>query len=275
MRDWKSLIRERLEPLRMKPGGEADFIEELAQHLEDCYRESLSGGASEEEAYQTTISELEDMYPLAAEIERHEQMPRYDAVPAGDAGMGNWVEDAWRDVRYAIRTLRKSPIFVLFAVLTLGLGIGANTTVFTVINTLILNPLPVPNTAELDAVAASDLKKTSKSSGDISDFVRGSERLPGEECSLSVTGGLYLSPRGDVAAVGWLRAYVQRVGDGQLFLDSWPDARQRTVLSSGGRRHSRDERRGCDELRNMAGPVSAGRPISSGKTLRLNRLSSP
>src|SRR5256885_8772734 len=52
--------------------------------------------------------------------------------------------------RYAFRTMRKSPLFVLFVVLTLALGIGANTTVFTVINTLILNPLPVQDSSGLD-----------------------------------------------------------------------------------------------------------------------------
>ena len=164
MRDWKSLIRERLAPLRLRPGTEADFVEELAQHLEDRYREALSGGTNEQDAYQTAISELDDMYPLAEGLERNQRMPKYDGVPAGDAGLGNWMQDCWRDLRYAVRTMWKGPIFVLFAVLTLALGIGANTTVFTVINTLFLNPLPVRNTGELEAVAAADAKTTSKSS---------------------------------------------------------------------------------------------------------------
>src|SRR5258708_25556972 len=59
--------------------------------------------------------------------------------------------------------MRKSPLFVLFVVLTLALGIGANTTVFTLINTLILNPLPVRTPAELAAVATSEVNSTSKS----------------------------------------------------------------------------------------------------------------
>ncbi len=55
-------------------------------------------------------------------------------------------------------------MFVLFVVLTLALGIGANTTVFTVINTLILNPLPVPDSSGLVALAVAKAKSTSKSS---------------------------------------------------------------------------------------------------------------
>src|SRR5262249_47246315 len=53
--------------------------------------------------------------------------------------------------------------FVLFVVLTLALGIGANTTVFTIINTFILNPLPVQNSSELAAVSTAEVRSTSKS----------------------------------------------------------------------------------------------------------------
>jgi len=56
--------------------------------------------------------------------------------------------------------MRKSPAFVLVVVVTLALGIGANTTVFTVINTLLLNPLPIPNARELAAVVAQDARNT-------------------------------------------------------------------------------------------------------------------
>jgi len=66
--------------------------------------------------------------------------------------------DFWRDLRYGFRTIRKTPIFTLFAVLTLGLGIGANTTVFTVINTLLLHPLPASDPARLVAMYDSDSK---------------------------------------------------------------------------------------------------------------------
>jgi hypothetical protein len=167
MPDWKNLVRERLAPLHLNASAELDFTEEFAQHLEDRYRELRSGGASEEEAYQKTISELDDMYPLRAELERSQRMAKYDAVPAGDVRPGNFMEDLWRDLRYAVRTMRKSPMFVLFVVLTLALGIGANTTVFTVINTLVLNPLPVQNSAELAAVATAEAANTSKSSAPI------------------------------------------------------------------------------------------------------------
>ena len=64
------------------------------------------------------------------------------------------MDDLHRDLRYAGRMMRMNPVFVLVVVLTLGLGIGANTTVFSVINTLILNPMPVREPSELVAVAS-------------------------------------------------------------------------------------------------------------------------
>lgn len=141
MPDWKTLVRGRL------PRAEPGLVDELAEHLEDHYRDARSGGASEPDAYRSAVAELDENYPL----QRRERMPKEHRLPFGD--------DLWRDVRYALRTMRKSPLFVLFVVLTLGLGIGANTTVFTVINTLILNPLPVEKVSELASVGTADRTK--------------------------------------------------------------------------------------------------------------------
>ncbi len=63
------------------------------------------------------------------------------------------METLWQDVRYGIRSLVKSPAFSLVVVLTLALGIGANTAVFSVVNSLMLRPLPVPNPEELVVLA--------------------------------------------------------------------------------------------------------------------------
>lgn len=160
MPDWKSLVRERIASLKVEGSAESALSEELGQHLEDRYREHLSGGSTEQEAYEKVISELEDLHPLQAGLQRS-QIARYDQVPVGEANSGNLFDDLWRDVRYADRSMRKSPVFVLFVVLTLGLGIGANTTVFTLINTMILNPLPVPDSSSLTAVGV--VKAGSKS----------------------------------------------------------------------------------------------------------------
>jgi len=156
MPDWKTTVRERLAPLRLSASAESDLVEELTQHLEDRYAELRAGGASEDEAHAEAMSELDDMHPLNAATRRSDVMPRYEPVPVGDAGRGNLLDDLWRDLRHAGRSMRKSPVFVLFVVITLGLGIGANTTIFTVINSLVLNPLPVRDPSGLGAVTAAE-----------------------------------------------------------------------------------------------------------------------
>jgi predicted permease len=60
-----------------------------------------------------------------------------------------WLENLGRDVRFSIRVLRKSPGFTAIAILTLAVGVGANTTVFSIINGLLLRPLPVPESDRL------------------------------------------------------------------------------------------------------------------------------
>ena len=63
-----------------------------------------------------------------------------------------WLESVWQDVRYVLRTLRRSPAFAIVAILSLGIGIGANTAVFTVLNAMFLRSLPVRAPGELRVI---------------------------------------------------------------------------------------------------------------------------
>ena len=163
MPDFRKIVKERIATLGLTPAAESDLTEELTQHLADHYQELRSGGATEKDAYQSAASELDDVYRMRAELARNQRLPKHEPVPVGAQPRGNFVADLWRDIRYTLRTMRKSPLFVAFVVLTLALGIGANTTVFTLIDNLVLNPLPVRNSSSLASVVTAEEKSTSKS----------------------------------------------------------------------------------------------------------------
>ena len=162
MPDFRKIVQERITPLDLRASAE-NLIEELVLHLEDQYRESRSAGASEEEAYREAVAELDDMYPIKTGLAAKRSAAERNPAPPGDAARGGLAMDLGRDLRYALRTMRHNPFFAAFVILTLGLGIGANSTVFTVINTLVLNPLPVYKPAELVSVAGGEAKSTAKS----------------------------------------------------------------------------------------------------------------
>jgi len=152
MPDWKKPVQRRLAELNLNAAAESDLAEELAQHLEDRYNELMRSGTAPEEAHRQVARELEREYPQHRS-EARQRLPRHNPAIAGDAGRGNLLEGLWRDLRYSLRSMRKAPVFVAFVVLTLALGIGANTTVFTVLNTLILNPLPARDPVRLAGIA--------------------------------------------------------------------------------------------------------------------------
>jgi putative ABC transport system permease protein len=148
MPDWAGNVRPRLSSLRLSPVRENEIVDELSQHLEDRYKELLAGGASEAEAKRLALAEFRNGNVLAQYLaplrQAHEPSPITPGVHAGHA-----LSALWQDLRYAVRVSLKRPRFAAVAVLTLALGIGATTAVFSVIYGVLLKPLPFADSEHL------------------------------------------------------------------------------------------------------------------------------
>jgi len=157
MPEWKKYIRQNLHLHGLRPDREAEIIEDLAQQLEDAYREALAGGLAEADAAAFARQHVPDWKALNQELQR---LPG-GAAPALEhlqesADTASRSRRSWaplggllRDLLFGLRMMRKNPGFTLVVILTLALGIGAASAIFGVVNAVLLRPLPYPNAERL------------------------------------------------------------------------------------------------------------------------------
>ena len=152
MPDWPEYVRQHLRLTGFRPEREAEIIEELARQMEDAYSEALRMGASEAQAAEIARRHISDWQALAnALADAHHGKEPIMAVWQQQSedrefdtrGKLSWFTGWRRDVIYGLRLLAKNPGFAAVAVLTLALCIGANTAIFSVINTVMFKALPV------------------------------------------------------------------------------------------------------------------------------------
>ena len=172
MPDFKSEIRRSIAELNLPPEREEEIVEELSQDLEERFEEAVSHGASEQEAERLALNELTPAGALGDQLKQLKPRSSKPIPPIGIQRNQRRFAGFWDDVQFGLRMLRKQPGFAVVAIITLGIGIGASTAMLSLVQDVLIRPLPYAHADRLYAIwADSDSIGQTKIAASGPDFV--------------------------------------------------------------------------------------------------------
>jgi putative ABC transport system permease protein len=154
MPDFKSEIRRSIAGLNLAGADEEQIVEELSQHLEERFENAISHGVLEQEAKQLALAELSGASLLNDQLKPLKPC-RPQTASIGTPRARNWFAGLWDDIRFGFRMLRKQPGFTIVAVATICICVGASTAMLSLVQDVLLRPLPYAHSDRLYAIWAS------------------------------------------------------------------------------------------------------------------------
>ena len=212
---WIYKLLLRLRSLSRRQAADQELDEELGYHLEQKTQHYMAQGRSPQGARRAARLEM-------GGLEKRKEECR-------DARQITWLQDFLQDIHYGLRILRKSPGFTIVAVLTLALGIGANAAIFSILDPLLLQKLPVHNPDELVWVSSTGTLGRPAEGSEIETYYAYRDKASAFASVLAFSGiapyevtydGRKISANGELVSVNYFAALGVRPFAGHLLADS-------------------------------------------------------
>ena len=179
MRDWELYVRERLSEAAWDETTRSRVAIELSEMMQACERDALDGGASPEKASAAARAQVPDWTAMIKSIQEAERSAAgWAPRPLGVSRRGGskLLSGFGKDLRSSVRTLGKYPGFAAIVILTLALGVGANAAIFSMVDAVLLTPLPYEAPEELVRIFSThserSIERMGVSTGDVVDWRR-------------------------------------------------------------------------------------------------------